>query len=399
MVSNTGLPKAHSRIKASSSSTELETGQGEGAGELSELVATKLDLLCQIGKKVGSAATLSQIVGQIIKMSQHTLRASASSVLLLDESNEELYFDVACGIVGNQLQRVRISTESGIAGWVARHGKPLVINDVQNDPRFNRAIDDTTGFVTKSMLCVPMVIHRQTIGVLQVINKSGGGDFTHEDLETLMSVASTAAMAIENARLHQSVLDGYKGTIRALAAAIDAKDAYTCGHSQRVVEYALLAGRSLPLSQPELEVLEYAGILHDIGKIGIPDAILRKPGYLTAEECAIIQEHSRLGANIIKGVPFLEEASRLVLHHHERYDGTGYPQGLSGEATPIGARILAVADTFDAMTTDRAYRPALSQHYALVELARCSGTQFCPVAAEAFISGFSQHQMMPYPSR
>ncbi len=201
-------------------------------------------------------------------------------------------------------------------------------------------------------------------------------------------IIQNTATVIENSKLHQEVTDGYKSTIKALAASIEAKDHYTRGHSQRVTEFALLGATSLSVSQEELEVLEYAGILHDIGKIGIPDGILRKPHPLTPEEWAIIQQHPVIGANIIEDIPFLEEVRSIVLHHHERYDGSGYPDGLTGNDIPLGARLLAVADTFDSMTTDRAYRVAMSVDDTLKELRRCSGTQLCPVAVEAFISVF-----------
>jgi HD-GYP domain-containing protein (c-di-GMP phosphodiesterase class II) len=228
------------------------------------------------------------------------------------------------------------------------------------------------------------------IGVLEVLNKLDGSDFTEQDLETLVSVASSAAIAIENSRLQQSVIDGCKSTIRALAATIDAKDPYTCGHSQRVVEYALLGGTSLSLSREELGVIEYAGILHDVGKIGIPDYILTKPGQLTDEEYRIMRKHPIISANIIDAVPFLEAAKKLILHHHERYDGLGYPDGLEGDDVPIGAYLLAVADTFDAITTDRPYRAALSVQHAIDELHRSSGTQLCPIAVDAFVSAIKR---------
>lgn len=348
----------------------------------------RMSLLYEISHKVGSVSNLSQLVKQVTQMTQQSLKASASSVLLFDDNRQDLYFEVAEGEAGKPLKQVRVSSQSGIAGWVARHGKPLVVNDVTKDRRFNKRVDDATGFVTRSIMCVPLVVQRDTIGVLEVLNKTDGSTFTEEDLATLVSVASTAAMAIANARLHQSVVDGYKDTIKALAAAIDAKDPYTCGHSQRVVEYALLAGGSLSLSKEALEVLEYGAILHDIGKIGIADRILSKPGPLTPGECSEMRQHSVIGAHIIEDIPFLHEARNLVLHHHEWYDGSGYPDGLKGEDIPLGARLLSVADTFDTMTTDRSYRPALSVDYALHELHMCSGTQFCPVAVSAFTSGF-----------
>lgn len=212
---------------------------------------------------------------------------------------------------------------------------------------------------------------------------------------TSSSLTQNVAMAIENTKLNLKVMDGYKSTIRALAAAIDAKDHYTRGHSQRVTELALSGAKSLNISQEELEILEYAGILHDIGKIGISDNILGKPGRLTPEEFDTIRQHPGLGANIIAGVPFLEEAKKLVLHHHERFDGSGYPDGLIGNDIPLGARLLAVADAFDSMTSDRAYRAAMSTEAAINELYKRCGTQFCPVAVEAFVSGLKTHLIKP----
>jgi response regulator RpfG family c-di-GMP phosphodiesterase len=349
---------------------------------------TRLDLLYEVGKKVGSVTQLSRLLDRVTQMTQRTLNASASSVLLLDGQGRDLVFEVAWGQAGKQLRQATISTRSGIAGWVARHGKPLIVNDVRQDERFNRGIDAVTGFVTRSVICAPLVVHRKIIGVIEVLNKLDGSDFNEQDLEVLAAVASTNAMAIENTRLHQMIMEAYKGTIKALAAAIDAKDPYTCGHSQRVMEYALLGGKELSFSEDELEVLEYAGILHDIGKIGIADSILSKPEALSPEEWHIMHKHPQIGAHMLEGIPFLEKARELILHHHERYDGKGYPDGLKGEEIPIGARLLAVADAFDTMVTERSYRIALSADSAMNELYRFSGTQFCPVAIEAFISGF-----------
>ena len=352
-----------------------------------------LDLLCAVGKKVGSVSRQDHLIRQATQMTQHTLKAMASSVLLLDDKGQKLIFEVAEGEVGKTLRKIKISAPSGIAGWVVRHGKPIIVNDVTKDRHFNTSIDENTGFITKSIICAPLVVQRRIIGVIEVLNKLDGSNFSENDLETLVSVASTVAVSIENAKLHQHLLNSYRSTIRALAAAIEAKDPYTCGHSQRVMEYAMLGGASLSFLGDEVEVLEYAGVLHDVGKIGIADSILTKPAALAPAEWAIMREHSQIGASILDGIPFLEKAQELILHHHERYDGKGYPDGLKGEEIPIGARLLAVADAFDTMTTDRSYRSALSVDYAVDELYRCSSTQFCPVAAEAFIAGFKSHEL------
>lgn len=391
MTRNTGKRKGEVNSDGLSDSRH-EAKPNPGRIEATQEANVMLDFLVEVSQKVGSVSRLEELVKHITQMTKHTLNASASSVLLFDDEERELRFDVAEGESEKVLKQMRLSAQSGIAGWVAYHGKPLIINDVTKDQRFNKSVDKITGFITKSIICAPLVVHRKVIGVIEVLNKLDGGDFTEQDLETLTAVASTAAMAVENTRLHQLVLASYKSTIKSLAAAIDAKDHYTCGHSQRVMEYALLGATSLALPQEELEILEYAGLLHDIGKIGIADSILSKPERLTDQEWEIMRRHPQIGSNILADIPFLEKASTLILHHHERYDGRGYPSGLKHEEVLIGARLLAVADAFDTMTTDRSYRAALGTDYAIKELCRCSGSQFCPVAVEAFISGLKQHQ-------
>jgi HD-GYP domain-containing protein (c-di-GMP phosphodiesterase class II) len=356
-----------------------------------DFIGNNMYLVYEISRKASLAYDLRKLLNDIVYMVEKTIRASASSVLLFDEEKDELYFDIARGSVQDSLQHVRIDAKSGIAGWVAHHGKPLIVNDVANDPRFNQHIDTKTGFMTKSILCIPLVVHRKIIGVIEVLNKKDGSDFTKKDLSTLLPVASFAAMVIENAKLQESVLNGYRSTIKALAAAVDAKDPYTCGHSQRVMGYALSAGIQLSLAQEELAILEYGAVLHDIGKIGIDDRIIRKPGPLDPSELESMRQHPVIGAKMIEGIPFLEKAKTLILHHHERYDGTGYPDGLAGDEIPVSAQLIAVADSFDTMTTDRAYRTALSIPYTMKELSRCIGTQFCNIAVDAFISGYNNY--------
>jgi putative nucleotidyltransferase with HDIG domain len=207
------------------------------------------------------------------------------------------------------------------------------------------------------------------------------------------SLTKNVALAFENTKLNIKVVEGYKSTIRALAASIDAKDPYTHGHSQRVTEYALLIAKELQIPREDLEVLEYAGILHDIGKIGMPDNILRKLDHLNTEELDMVRMHPDIGAKIVEGIPFLEESRKLILHHHEKYDGTGYPEGLAGTDIPFGARLLAVVDSFDSMTSDRAYRKALKADDVLNELHKYCGTQFCPVAVEAFFRCYQKGLM------
>jgi len=375
-----------------------ETGaQPRTAADENEEYRKKIGLLCKVGGKVSSAPELSKLLQQILRMSQKTLRVSASSVLLLDKNKQELYFKVAEGKVEKVLRTVRISIDSGIAGWVVRNAKPLISNDVINDARFNKGIDKITGFVTKSVLAVPMISGQEVIGVIEVLNKTDNTIFNRQDLEVLTTVASLSAVAINNTKLHHDVVDAYKSTANALSAAIDAKDPYTRGHSQRVMEYTLLAATSFSFPPEELRAIEFGSLLHDVGKIGIDSRILRKADDLNRLEWLEMRMHPVIGANIIGVAPYLEKVRELVLHHHEKYDGTGYPEGLKGDDIPIGSRLIAVADAFDTITTSRSYRSSVSVDEALDELDRLNGIQFCPVAVKAFVSAFSkQREMLAY---
>jgi HD-GYP domain-containing protein (c-di-GMP phosphodiesterase class II) len=347
----------------------------------------RLEMIYEINRTVGAVTRLPQMLEQVIRMTQQTLNASAASVLLFRNNNQELFFEAASGPVGQVLRQVKLSTQYGIAGQVARTGKPLIVNDVARSANFHKMIDDTTGFITKSLVCAPLSVNRQILGVIEVLNKRDGSVFNENDLGMVVSVATTVAMAIDNTRLHQKMLEAYKDTIFAVASVVDAKDHYARGHSRRVMEYSVRAGTVLCLGAEELETLEYAGMLHDIGKISIDATILNKPGPLSHDEWKVIYTHPTIGAELLMEIPFLEKASELVLYHHEHYNGKGYPNGFKGEEIPLGARLLSVAEAFDAMTTAHAYRTALSIDEAAAELHKCSGSQFCPIAVKAFISG------------
>jgi putative nucleotidyltransferase with HDIG domain len=174
-------------------------------------------------------------------------------------------------------------------------------------------------------------------------------------------------------------------TMEAFALAVEAKDPYTHGHSRRVSILAERVAREMARSEAECEMVRIAGILHDVGKIGVPESVLAKPGKVTTDEYDVFKRHSQIGFRIVSAVKELDAVARAILHHHERYDGAGYPQGLSGDAVPVLSRILSVCDTYDAMTSDRPYRRGVPHRASIEELVRCSGTQFDPECVEAFI--------------
>lgn len=266
----------------------------------------------------------------------------------------------------------------------------------QSEPvqHFDVAPEDTA-------LTIPLLNKGQPVALLTLGPKQVDLPYTSEDLSLLRTVANNLAIATENAQLYGRMRDLYLSGIRTLAATVDAKDPYTHGHSERVAAYARAIAVEMGLPQFDVETIELAGLLHDIGKIGVPDIVLQKPGRLDPDERAMIMEHASLGAKILSDNIALLPLVPLVRHHHEWYNGNGYPDGLAGQEIPLGAAIISVADTYDTMTTDRPYRKAPGTEKARAEILRCSGTQFHPKVVEAFLRvlGKKGWPEQPVPSR
>lgn len=232
----------------------------------------------------------------------------------------------------------------------------------------------------------PLWNHEKWIGAIYV-GSSRKNAFDENILNQLASVAHQTCISIMNARLYEEIKENHLRTIKALAIAVDAKDTYTRGHSENVMKYSVAVTEEMGILDPKInEDIQNAALLHDIGKIGIPGHILNKPGKLTKDEFTqVMKNHVQMGANIIQEVPFLKDLVPLILHHHERYDGKGYPDGLKGDDIPIGARILTVADSFEAMTSNRPYRKSLPREVAISELVKNKGTQFDPNIVDIFL--------------
>jgi HD-GYP domain-containing protein (c-di-GMP phosphodiesterase class II) len=213
--------------------------------------------------------------------------------------------------------------------------------------------------------------------------------FSADKLRLARSIGDQAASALYRVELFVQLEQSYLGTVLALANAVDAKDTYTADHAEQLADMALTVGRALGLTERQLDDLRYAAILHDIGKIGVPDAVLQKPARLEPAEWALMRQHPSIGARILAPVPGLARAARIVRHHHERYDGTGYPDGLAGEAIPLGARILTVVDSYSAIVDRRVYKEACSHEEAVSELRKHAGTQFDPQVVTVFLAKFN----------
>ncbi len=251
-----------------------------------------------------------------------------------------------------------------------------------------RSLDPDT---IRSFLGVPLWTRSHFVGVLCLGGKKTGERFTKDDLSLLSTLGSQAALAIHNAQLTEVREQALLDTITALAHAIEAKDGYTSSHCEKMTGRAVAVARALGLPDQEVENVRLGAILHDVGKIGIPDAVLNKPGKLTAEEYEIMKQHAVIGARIVQPVAALQGVVPIVRHHQERYDGSGYPMGIAGQEIPLGARIIGVVDTYGAMTEDRIYRKAPGHERAVNELIRFAGQQFDPDIVEAFINLMNEH--------
>lgn len=337
------------------------------------------DVLSRIGTAMVSFQDIDSLLELIVQTMTNALDGESGSLMLVDPDKDELYIKVAFGLDKEVVKRTRAKIGEGVCGWVAKENKPLRLPSPEG-PEFDLEAEHAY----RSLLCVPLFHVDKVIGTLSVNDKSTG-EFTQDDQILLSNLATQAAIAIENARLNEDVEKTYFETITALAMAVEAKDPYTRGHSKRVAEHATKLAEKFGLSNEEIGVLRDAAILHDIGKIGISDAILHKPGPLSLEEYELVQEHTVVGEHIMKPIRRLSSLCDIVRHHQEWVNGHGYPDGLKGEELSLPVRILTVADAYDAMTSDRPYRKALTKKETIEELKRYSGTHFDPEVVDTFL--------------
>ncbi len=355
--------------------------------------AERLALLSKLGQILNSTLDHKEVRRRAIESATELMRAEVGSLLLVDEEKGNLFFEVALGNYEEDIKKITLNLGEGIAGWVAKYGEPLIVNNPEKDERFFRGVDERTDFRTRNIICVPIKVKDKIIGVLEAINKKNGENFDQEDLLLFSSLADQVAIALDNARLYQDLEEMFFQTAESLAHAIEKRDPYTGGHTQRVTLYVMAIAKYLEIKPPERKWLKIASVLHDIGKIGIEDQILKKTEGLSPKEFEIIKQHSTMGAEILEPIRQLREIIPGVKYHHEKVDGRGYPEGLKGDNIPLLAKIVAVADTYDAMTTDRPYRRALSKEEALEELKRCAGTQFDENVVKAFIKAYERGEI------
>ncbi len=342
-----------------------------------------LDMLLDVTRRLMTVTDLDALLRLIAEATVAMVQAERASIYIVDRDRQEYWSRVA---TGKGVGEIRFPLGVGIAGTVAKTGETISIPDAYADPRFSPANDQRTGFKTRNLLTLAMTDHEgAVIGVFQAINKKGG-EFTIEDEITLSSLASSAAVAVENAQLVNAQKRLWLSLIETLATTVDARDQQTAGHSKRVTRYAGVIGTEMGLSHEELDRLQAAALLHDYGKIAVRDRFLQKPGKLDDAEFAYMKAHAEKTAEFLSYLEFppdMKDVPLIAAQHHERMDGTGYPKGLAGKDILPGARIVAAADVFDALTAPRYYKPAYALDRTIEIMDGMAGTHLDPAVMAA----------------
>lgn len=306
------------------------------------------------------------------------------SLMLWNEQVESLEIAASRNVPAEHVSKFKLKPGEGIAGRVFEMGELLYVPAPQEDPAF--VPSDPVPQRRLPMLSVPLCVQGKALGVLNVEQTPGAASLAEHNAKLLVLLADETAMALENLHLADDLQNFYLELVETLARAVDAKDSYTHDHADRARANARRIGRALGLPDEEIRQVEYAALLHDVGKIGIKDSILLKPGKLTKEEYEEMKRHATIGHEILRPVRSMGPVAEMVLCHQEWYNGQGYPNGLKGEQIPLGARIVAVIDAWDAMTSDRPYRKALPREKAIAELKEWAGRQFDPMVVETFLN-------------
>jgi len=342
----------------------------------------ELSLLYSISESMSVSQMNSEdLFGRIVKVAAELVEAESASLLVFDNVSNELIVEAVKGNGTSWKVGNKISIDKKLPWKDVIEGKHLILNGGKGR---RKKVAQGELNKTGSSIFVPLKIKDSVFGVLNVFDGNGKSKFGQEDVKLLLTLARKASLNIENTVLYESMYTNLINTLQSLVAAIEARDRYTQQHSQRVTQLAVRIAEEMGCNHEEIDTIKFAGILHDIGKISISDSILLKKGKLTPEEIKIIQTHPLIGEKILRPLGLLPAEKAIVRHHHERWDGKGYPDGLVGEEVPLLARILAVADSYDAMTSNRPYRLARNDKKALDELVRCSGTQFDKDIIEVF---------------
>jgi signal transduction histidine kinase len=339
------------------------------------------DLIGYIGEVVDAREQLHEMLELIVRMIAELLNAKRVSLMLLDKSRSELFIKMSFGIEEWVVENTRVKVGQGIAGMVVERGEPLLIANIEENDIY--IAPNSPQYDTVSLVSVPLRVNDVVVGVINVNNKTNGRPFDRDDLNLLMSFSERISRALERVRVVDDSHTFLQDTIDAFKRMLETQTKTKV--IELAIDHSVKIARKLGLPEKEVSVIQYVASVHDIGMTEISDEILNKALHLSSEEMRQIQRHPERGAELIRPLEFVEAVSNIILYHHERWDGSGYPMGLKGEEIPVGARILAVIDAYQSMTLGRPYRTRKSAETALGELVENSGAQFDRDVVEAFV--------------
>jgi putative nucleotidyltransferase with HDIG domain len=355
----------------------------------------RLLVASRLGTSLSRAATVGSVAREAVRTLHESFDYYLAVVQRLDPDGV-LRVVSAAGPLAEEIGgflALEQPVENGINGRVARSGRPAMVNDTARDPDY-LGTEAGTGTDPGSELSLPIVVAESNWGVLNLEQRERGA-FDEEDLLLAHVIAGQIGAAIHRCQLVGELEDAFLTTIGVISDAVEMQDSYTANHANEVADLAVAVGERMGIDGVELDRLRYGALLHDVGKIGVPAEILRKPGPLTPEERTRMDEHTAIGARMLERIPFLAPVAPLVRSAHERHDGGGYPDGLAGEEIPRGAMVIATCDAFHAMTSDRSYRKAMSVDDAEAELRANAGSQFEPGAVAALLAELAEADPTP----
>ena len=376
-----------SRVDASDAGNVYETFfQASGSAitpEQQRKIQERLAAVYKANQIIASERDLHKLFEQVLEQIFSLVPAHNGAILLKDVKTGTLITEYVRADSGE------VVISSTIVNRALEQNEAVLTFDAAGDNRFEAGASIISQNISSAM-CTPLTYHEERLGVLYVDTRGTRNAFAKSDLELLVALSAPAAIAIRNAQFLHQLERAYNDTLIVLANAIEMRDHYTVGHTVRVTNFGLAIAKMLGWPQEQLDICEMGGVLHDVGKIGVMDSILQKASALTDEEYAQMKVHPERGARLLQDVEFLKPLIPYCLYHHERYDGKGYPFGLAGDAIPIEGRVMAVADTFDAMTSNRPYRKGLPAEVAIEELIKGRGTQFDPAIVDACVACYRE---------
>jgi len=380
--------------------TELKIVPEESKLLDSASVSKNPEALKRAHKNLATIYNLGAMINSI-QSTKHLLDVLADKLIEIIQPDRLvlMVFGKGRGKIMNRVIRTRYgnaddaeSISMSMVQEASSDGMAILSYDALADERFKHKQSVILNRI-RSAMCVPIKSRDEVLGVIYVDTHITAGRFSEEDLQFLSIIANQSGIALQNAALYEDLDDLFTGSLKTLVATIEAKDPITSGHSIRVTAYSLAIGRELGLNEKEMRILKISALLHDIGKVGIPEAILGKPAPLSEDEFIRMRAHAERGAEIVKNIKNVKGVVLGIRHHHERYDGKGTPDRLKGNAIPLVSRIIAAADTFDAMSSDRPYRKGIPMDKAVAEIKQCSGGQFDPKIVDAFLKAYNKGRM------